>query len=338
MEISKIIIHELKKERESNQVELLLSEELIPINEESIILVSALSDTYKSDKILYAVFDDSEGKYFPEKFNEYRVSERTNENFINFTRLVIGNLEGIIQPIAFATGGYFVFAEYSENGNNFVSTFLIRDVEGKILRKTANSFAIQTVEYVDTKNLAMACRINENRIDLEEKNYLSFTQLRQQEISEYFKNWISIKQLESSSDYTKTLFDIISQIEPPFDPETGAEYELQTFRNLVYNYVSASPSKTVNVRELSNYFYEDENKINNYANENNLIIDSEFRYNSTELKKFIKVEVNRDGINLKFSRGILNEKVRFSEQNLNQVIIESEIFANALRSKIENNA
>ena len=337
MEITKIIIHELKKERESDQVELILSEELTPNIEASISLVTALSETYKGDRVLYAVFDESEGKYFPEKFIEYRNSERTNQNFIDFTRLVIGNLETIIQPIAFATGGYFVFAEYLENGHNFVSVFLIRDVEGNILRKTANSFAIQIVEYVDTKNLAMACRINENRIILEEKNYLSFTQLRQKEISEYFKNWISIKQLESSSDYTKTLFEIISQIEPPFDPETGAEYELQTFRNLVYNYVSANPSKTVNVRELSNYFYEDENRINNYANEHNLVIDSEFRYNATELKKFIKVEINRDGINLKFSRGALNEKVRFSEENPNQVIIESEIFATALRNKVQNN-
>lgn len=335
MELKKIIIHELIKERESDNVEVILSEALVPNNEDSIALIQALSDTYKSDRILYAIFDESEGKYFPEKFTQYRESERDNQNFINFTRQVIGNIEDIIKPITFATGGYFVFAEYTENGFNYVSVFLIRDVEGKILSKTANSFSIKTVEYVDTKNLAMACRINENRIDLEEKNYLSFTQLRQQEVSEYFKIWISIQQLESSSDYTKTLFEIISQIEPPIDDETGFEYELQKFRNIVYNHVSANPSKTVNIRELSNYLYEDEDKIINYANDKNLIIDSEFRYNATELKKFIKVEINRDGINLKFSRGALNDKVRFSEENPNQVIIESEIFANALRLKVQ---
>lgn len=64
MELSKIIIHELIKESESNEVELILSEELIPNNVESTALVTALSDSYKSDRILYAVFDNSEGKYF----------------------------------------------------------------------------------------------------------------------------------------------------------------------------------------------------------------------------------------------------------------------------------
>lgn len=334
MVLTKIIIHELKKERDSNEVELILSDEIIPIDADSIALVQALSDTYKSDKILYAVFDNSEGRYFPEKFTEYRNTKREDADFINFTRLVTGNLESIIQPIAFATGGYFIFAEYSDNGYNFVSVFLIRDVEGKILNRTAHSFAIQTIEYVDTKNLAMACRINENRIDNEEINYLSFTQLRQQEVSEYFKNWISIEQLESSSDYTKSLYQIITQIVPPVNPDTEQQYELETFRNLVYNYASSSPNGTINVRDLSQHFYNSPNTISNYAEENDISIDTEFRFNKTQLKKFIRLEVNRDGISLRFSRGALDEKVRISEDNPNMVIIESESFANALRKEI----
>ena len=47
MTLNKIIIHELKKESESNQVELILSEELIPNNLESTALITALSDSYK---------------------------------------------------------------------------------------------------------------------------------------------------------------------------------------------------------------------------------------------------------------------------------------------------
>lgn len=337
MELKKLIIHELIKEKESNQVEIELSEELIPNNDESTALVSALSDSYKSDRILYAIFDNSEGKYFPEKFSEYRVTHRNDTDFISFTRLVMGNLVGFIRPVIFATGGYFVFAEYSENGYNFVSIFIIRDVEGKILRKTQNSFTIQTVEYVDTKNLAMACRINENRIDEDNINYLSFTQLRQQEVSEYFKTWISIQQLESSSDYTKALYQIISQIVPPINSETNLQYPIETFRNLVYSYASSSPNDTVNIRDLSQHFYGNPNIVSEYANTNNISLDTEFRYNKRQLKKFIKLEVNRDGINLKFSRGSLNEKIRISEEDPNIVIIESETFANALRAEINNN-
>lgn len=337
MELSKLIIHELIKEKESNHVEIVLSEELIPNNDESTALISALSDSYKGDRILYAIFDNSEGKYFPEKFSEYRGTIRNDADFITFTRLVMGNLVGFIQPVIFATGGYFVFAEYRENGYDFVSIFLIRDVEGKILRKTPNSFSIQTVEYVDTKNLAMACRINENRIDDDEINYLSLTQLRQQEVSEYFKTWISIQQIESSSDYTKALYRIITQIIPPIDPETNLQYPIETFRNLVYNYTSSSPNDTVNIRNLSEHFYGNPNTVTDYADANNISLDTEFRFNKRQLKKFIKLEVNRDGINLKFSRGTLNDKIRISEEDPNIVIIESESFANALRVEIDNN-
>ena len=336
MELNKIIIHELIKESGSNETELTRSEQLVDIDDNSIGLVSALNSTYNSDKVLYAVFDKSEGKYYPEKFAEYKESEQTDEDFISFTRSVIGNLETLIQPVTLATGGYFVFAEYTSNTNNFLGVFLIRDTEGKTLSKTENSFTIDSIEYVDTSNLAMACRINHGKYDIDEENYLSLTQLRQQEISEYFKNWISIEQIESSSEYTKQLYDIISQIERPVNPNTESEYEIETFRNLVYNYASSSPNKTVNLRDLSQHFYDDPNTISNYALENDIAIDTEFRYNQRQLKRFVKLEVNRDGINFRISRGAFDDKVRFVEEDESQVIIESITFANALRTEINN--
>lgn len=336
MELNKIIIHELIKESGSNETELIRSEQLVDIDNNSIGLVSALNSSYNSDKVLYAVFDKSEGRYYPEKFSEYKESERTDEDFITFTRSVIGNLESLIQPVTLATGGYFVFTEYTSNTYDFLGVFLIRDTEGKTLSKTENSFTIDSIEYVDTSNLAMACRINHGKYDIDEENYLSLTQLRQQEISEYFKNWISIEQIESSSEYTKQLYDIISQIERPVNPNTESEYEIETFRNLVYNYASSSPNKTVNLRDLSQHFYNDPTTISNYALENDITIDTEFRYNQRQLKRFIKLEVNRDGINFKISRGAFDDKVRFSEEDESLVIIESNTFANALRNEIDN--
>lgn len=334
MELNKIIIHELSKASGSNETELILSEDLVIIDNNSIGLVDALNKSYNSDRVLYAVFDNSEGRYFPEKFREYKESDKNIEDFIDFTRHVVGNLESLIKPVTLATGGYFVFAEYTSNTYDFLGVFLIRDTEGKTLSKTENSFSIDSIEYVDTSNLAMACRINHSKYDANEENYLSLTQLRQQEISEYFKNWISIEQIESSSEYTRQLYDIISQIVRPTNPDTENEYEIETFRNLVYNFASSSPNRTINLRELSQHFYEDPDKISNYALENDIPIDTEFRYNSKQLKKFIKLEVNRDGINFKISRGAFDDKVRFSDEDESLVIIESVAFANALRNEI----
>lgn len=69
---------------------------------------------------------------------------------------------------------------------------------------------------------------------------------------------------------------------------------------------------------------------------NNIAIDTEFRYNKKQLNRFIKLEVNRDGINFKISRGAFDDKVRFSNENNSLVIIESEAFAEALRREIHN--
>ncbi|WP_034924608.1 nucleoid-associated protein [Gillisia sp. CAL575] len=337
MELKKIIIHELIKNRGENETELILSDELININDNAIGLVSTLNKSFNTDRIFHAIFDQSEGKYFPEKFTEYLQSNRDNDDFITYTRNVISNLDDQVKKINFATGGYFAFCEYKINGYDFNSVFLIRDIEGKTLERTEHSFTIESIEYVDTNNLAMACRINENRLEEDEINYLTLTQLKQQEISDYFKDWICIEQLQSSKEYTKELYNIISQIERPQNPETDEEYEIETFRNLVYGYISTNPNKSVNIRDLSQHFYNDPNTISEYAHENDITIDTEFRYNNRELKKFIKVEINRDGINLKFSRGAFNDKIRLSDEADDIVIIESDAFARALRKEIAEN-
>lgn len=336
MQLNRIIVHELIKTSGSSETELIRSGELVEIDENSVSLVNALNKSYNNDRVLYAIFDKSEGKTFPEKFDEYRASDGGDDDFISFTRSVIGNLETLIKPITLANGGYFVFTEYVNNQNQYLGVFLIRDIEGKTLSRTENSFSIGSVEYVDTGNLAMACRVNIGKYESVGENYLSLTQLRQKEISEYFKNWISIEQIESSKEYTEQLYNIISQIERPINPDTESEYEIETFRNLVYSYASSSPNRTINLRDLSQHFYNDPSTITEYAMENDIPIDTEFRYNSRQLKRFIKLEVNRDGISFKISRGEFDDKVSFSDENESLVIIESSLFASALRNEINS--
>ena len=109
MELNKIIIHELIKESGSTETDLIRSEQLVDIDENSIGLVTALNSSYNSDKVLYAVFDKSEGKYYPEKFAEYKESNQDDEDFISFTRSVIGNLETLIQPVTLAARNFRIF-------------------------------------------------------------------------------------------------------------------------------------------------------------------------------------------------------------------------------------
>lgn len=334
MTLSKLIVHELKKESGSTIVNLVTSNQLIPIDNQSESLVTALLKSYSGDKILYADFDRSPGKYFPERFDTYKQSSRTDLDFLNFTIDTLGNLVTFIQPKTLARGGYLVFAEYIHNATTFVSIFLIRDTEGKLLKRVDNSFEIKTIEYLDTNHLAMACRINEGKIDNDESNYLSFTRLRQQDVSDYFINWISVAQLESSTEFTKALYNIINNIPLPINEETNQPFTIDEVRHMVYENAKSNAQRNINIQTLSEQIYGTTTAISDYADENDISIDTEFRYDKNALRKFIQLSVNRDGISLKFSRGDSGTKVRFSEENPNQIIIESANFANALRAEI----
>lgn len=334
MTISKLIVHELKKESGTTIVNLVTSNQLIPIDNQSESLVIALLKSYSGDKILYADFDRSPGKYFPSRFDTYKHSTRTDQDFLKFTIDTLGNLVTFIQAKILASGGYLVFAEYVHNGTTFVAIFLIRDTEGKLLKRVDDSFEIKTIEYLDTNHLAMACRINEGKIDNNESNYLSFTRLRQQDVSDYFINWVSVAQLESSTEYTKALYKIINNIPLPINGETNLPFTIDEVRHMVYENARSNAQRNINIQTLSEQIYGSTTAISDYADENGISIDTEFRYDKSALRKFIQLSVNRDGISLKFSRGDIGTKVRNSEENPNQIIIESADFANALRAEI----
>lgn len=335
MELNRLIIHELKKEARSTDTEIHLSQELLPIDNNSSKLIERLLKSYQGDKILYAEFDDSPGKYFPEQFGTYRDTEMLDEDFILFTQNTTGNLETIIKSKVLARGGYIVFAEYNIGETDFVVIFLIRDTEGQILRRSANGYRIQPVEYLDTNHLAMACRINENKIDSEEINYISFTRLRQQDVADYFTDWISIKQLESSTEYTNKLYEIINSLPLPTNPANNQTYSIDEVRNMVYENAKNNGNHNIDLRTISRQIYGNENIINDYIEEHNISIDSEFRYDKRVMRKFIQIYVRKDGITLKYSRGD-SRKVRISEEDPNLILIESESFANALRQQLDN--
>lgn len=338
MELKKIIIHELSKQQRIIEAKEFLSSNVYEINEDTIELTDRLNRSFIRDSITYAIFKVEEGDKFPNYFSQYHLSENENLDFVSFTRSAIMNLKQIISPIIFATGGYFVFSEYQEGNTNYISVFLIRDEKGLVFRKKQDGkgFEINSVSHLNTNKLAMGCRINIDRYKNEDGKYLALIKNKNRDISDYFSHWISTDQPESSSEYTDTLYQIVSNITPPVNPETGNNYEIDEFRKKIHDFVNNRPNKMVNISELSNYFYHDSETIPLYAQENNYTIDSEFKADGRKLRKFWRLEVNSDGIQLKFSRGDLNTKIRFSEENPDLILIESRKFANRLKKETED--
>jgi len=337
MNIHKVIIHELIKEQRITEAHEFLTDAVLSVNPDTYDLVDKLNKSFIRDSITYALFQIEEGDNFPNYFSRYIQTEKTDSDFVTFSRTAILNLKQIIRNVIFAKGGYFVFADYTENDNHYLSVFIIRDEKGILFNKNVagRKFEINSVSYLNTNKLAMGCRINLNKYSDNDGKYLALIKNNSADISDYFNNWISTMQPESSTEYTDALYQIISNANIPVNPTTGNPYSIDEFRKNVHDYVKNRPNKVVNIQEMSTYFYQDSDYLTQYAVENNVIIDSEFKVDGRSLKKFWRLDINSDGIQLRFSRGDFSTKIRISEDNNDLVLIESSRFANKLRRETD---
>jgi len=330
MNLHFLVIHELQKAQGSN-ANLILSDKITPINKEGIELIDALRNSYNKSSITYAEFSPN---IFPFKI-EYDafVNNRSIDIFHSFSVNTMKQLYQIIKNIVLATGGYYVFCTYEENGILFDAIFLVRNTEGKIFNRSNNTFIISNVKYLNISDLAMACRINYTKYHDNECRYLSFIKVKQSEISQYFFNWISVDEQSqaNSKEYTKNLYNILKLIEPPVN-EKGIQLNFIEFISNVYNYIKSHPDKNISINDLSNHFFNDEMKIRKIAEENNILIDTEFNYDNSELRRFVMVHINADGIDIRTTRKAMDELIDIKEDHL---IIKSPGMVKKIKEELE---
>ena len=180
----------------------------------------------------------------------------------------------------------------------------------------------------------MGARVNIEKLTNGDHNHITLTKSGVADISEYFIDWIGLTRPESNADFTNKLFQIISSIDRPINPDTGTQYDLNAFREVAHDLIRTSPNKVVNLRDLSNTFYGEENRLIEFAEANGFELDHEFRYDGRALNKFKRINANRDGIRLSFARGDLDRKVSLSDNDAELVTIRSRSLAESIRQQI----
>ncbi len=335
MKVNKIVVHSLNKIEGQQSASVDLSQELLHIDDMSLGLIQRLDASYRKSEITNAIFNDTNGNVFPKEFRDY-IEQNTNDAFLVFSREAIKNLRDQVVNISPAKGGFLVFAEYKNDVRDYISVFLIRDTIGMLFKKDQGktSFIINPAEHLDLDKLAMACKIDITKYKQNNGKYLSFIKRKMENISEYFINWISVKERESNKIFTENLYELINQVDLPRD-EKGEKIPRDIFRSKIFDYVKFSPSKIININDLSKIFYSNESYLVDFAEKNDITIDTVFQPDGRVMKKFIRIDLDSDGIHIRFSRDELQKKVRFDQGNINIVIIESERFANDLRKEIE---
>ncbi|WP_127025016.1 nucleoid-associated protein [Flagellimonas beolgyonensis] len=341
MPYQNLIIHSIEKEQHSDEVTIIKSESTIEIVGEPIEnFCASLIDAYRNDKrISNTKFkDDSRFKVL---YGRYKNGEI---GFVEATRELIDQMGIILQNKTAAKGGKFAFIEEDINGNSFFYAFLIRDRKGgQIQYSEENSkYILNSVEYADTNNLAMAARVNHNIfLDISTNsllNYLSFTYsgTKQSEVSDYFSNWLGAAELHKNSEYAKDLSKAILKI-GDFDEEGYAGTATEKLQ-LVLNYAQSNNDDIINLYALSEYLYGPDNRnlIRETCDAHDYIFTEKFKLISTSKNLFKNISVNVSGIKLQFPRNLLDNDIVKVEEGM--VVINDAVLAAKILSDYESQA
>ncbi len=335
--LTKLAIHEIVKESQTNEATAFITNGCLAINDMNRALVEKLNDSYKSDKIVYAIFDTGDDKYFRTQFVQYNsATDKADSLFLTFTKNVTENLKNQIRHVTLAKGGFLVFVEYTHDGHNYIGVFIVRDTKGVVFNKdlTAHNVQVSSVTYMNTDKLVLACRINLNKFAANDGKYLTFLRRGQAEVSDYFTNWIAAAQPESSKEFTEHLYNMVNGMTLPINPETSQPYELNLYRQKLVSYIKEK-NKVVDLHDLGRHFYNNDSEFVDYRDQHGIEIDNEFKADNSTLKKFNLIDLKTRGIQLKFSRGLLSSG-EIAIGTGKQVIIRSQELQDALKSEMNS--
>jgi len=337
MEVYKTIIHQIKKEQGVLEAHLNPSDDLLQIDNNVEDLVENLNNSFKKEsRIMRTEFLESNNEYFQSDLKismngSTGINTFTDDSFKKLSDDTIKTLQLLIMNHPFVSGGYYVYSHYSKFGRNYLGIFLVRDAKKvNFTRDTKkNVFVVNTTTIIDTDKLAMACRIDIEKYRNNEDRFLHFTNYKQSEISEYFIKWLEANLASKSDDDTTKFLSIIDNIDLPIDPETNKTYQEDKFRNMIHASVT-STGGILRLKELGSLFWNNENFILDYIEENDIDINNEFRVKKATFNYLNKFSFSYKKLNIGFTKGDWNIcKVRTA--GTDQIIIESK----ELKDKIE---
>ncbi len=140
---------------------------------------------------------------------------------------------------------------------------------------------------------------------------------------------MSLKDRTHETKDGEALYELINNIDLPDYIENRDD-----LKKNVFDYVSNKPSKTVNLRELSQHLYDDGEKIPAYCDENNIDIDGEFKLRREQLNKFYKVSISAGGIKLEAPRSNFSQAGISVSDDGETVLIRSRELADEIKKNV----
>lgn len=336
--IYRLVIHELKKEARKVETKLILSEALSSVDEFGKKLVIEIHKSFTSSHSLkHSNFRDTNDKLFKFWLEKY-YDKTDDETFYRFSSTSLKELEVDIQKEAFATGGYYIFTHYQIENKQYITVVLLRKKDNLNLNFSGKIFTVTPTENLNIEKIAMGFRFNYQIFNNEgdSRNYIALITNQQDKLSEYFKEWVAVADIITDEQNTNNLVKVIHNIPLPEVQLGEKPYDRERFKNECFAFVNNSPNKVANLRAISAHFYGEDRDdyILNYADENSIVLDNEFKRNPKMWRKLTTVNVKVKGIELKVDYDKLNANDVDVQDKM--IIIRSEEMVNMINSLVND--
>jgi nucleoid-associated protein YejK len=335
--LNRVVIHEVIKLDNTTIATVDLSERLSEITDGVFrSLVERINDTFGTTPTLKnSHFDEHADTVFSTFLKEY-VGESTDDRFYIFSVQSIESLRALIERQQWATGGFYCFADYDDNGRHCVAVILLRRKDSFNFTKTAGTFRAQGAETINYDKIAMGFRLNVQVYQDEEdqRNYIALIASQHDQLSSYFKEWVSVTGIISKEKNTRALVSLVRLLSMPVGEDGNDTYpSADVFHKAVYDYVEESHQKKVSLTEMATHFYgqNNERQILDLAVQHQIDIDNEFVRDARTWKRVIAVRAQIPGVKLSVDFEKINEGVVTLQGD--RVVIQSQELVNQIRNQ-----
>ncbi|CAA9203504.1 nucleoid-associated protein [Flavobacterium collinsii] len=336
IKILKYTIHFIKKEFQKIDAQLDLSQEVMMEDEFSVALITLIHKSItESSSLKNTHFKDNESNLFTNSLNDYLATDE-NDEFYKFSES-LSDLKDKIEKVPFATGGYYLFVDYTVDEKRYITVVLLRQKAGINISKISGTYKLITADNINIDKIAMACRVNLQILSETEddRNYLALITTQQDGVvSKYFREWVLAAGYIKNDKNTSNLVSIIKSIDLPTDELGKPRYHNQNdFQKAVYEYAKSKADKTVNLIEMGKHFYGEQNEMIflEYAAKHSIILDTEFVRHPAKWKTLVTIRAKVEGVEINVDYSKINKDYVVLEDN--RIIINSQPLVNQIKKQ-----
>lgn len=345
--LNKVVIHELVKEQHQRiQPSNMRTSVLLASSEPVLKLVTGVTSLYgkRNNSAHYGTFRSGEGRGdFPDSFELFaNLAGPTDQEFIDISKTAMEALFSKAESSHAASGGYMLFADYSNSQGRYFLVAMIKQKEGLTL---SNRLEPEELTQLDLSRLYQAARISfgklsaylaANENDRHEINYLSFVSpSASKSAAGYFVTALGCAPGTASALATTT---VIRESVDFFRKNDVLKPHRQAFKTLLITYLTDKEESGVSVKlseieSLARRFFPsvEEGQADTIAdafishlNGEEHSVPVEFPVNKAALVRSKRLQYRADNWEFSFERGSLGEisdaKIYFDKEH-NRLII-----------------